>query len=119
MGNPFVYMELHADSVPKAKDFYQKLLDWNFEDMDTPAGPYTMIQVGEGTGGGMMKNQAPNAPSHWLPYIQVDDLTGATAKAKKLGADIVKDKTEVPNMGWFTVITDPAGAAVALWEPKL
>ncbi len=118
MGNPFVHLELHAGSVPEAKKFYQNLLDWKLDDMETPVGTYTSISVGEGTGGGMMKNQAPSGPSHWLPYILVDDVAGATAKAKKLGASIVKEKTEVPNMGWFTVITDPTGAAVGLWQAK-
>jgi hypothetical protein len=28
----------------------------------------------------------------------------------------VKDVTEVPQMGWFSVIVDPTGAALALWQ---
>ena len=40
------------------------------------------------------------------------------AKAKSLGAIIVKDVTEVPNTGSFSVIIDPTGAAIGLWQPK-
>jgi predicted enzyme related to lactoylglutathione lyase len=39
-------------------------------------------------------------------------------KAKTLGAKVMKDVTEVPDMGWFSIITDPTGAMLGLWESK-
>ena len=43
---------------------YSKLFAWKLEDMLMPEGSYTMIKVGEGTGGGMMKQHPmPGAPS--------------------------------------------------------
>jgi predicted enzyme related to lactoylglutathione lyase len=60
----------------------------------------------------------PGAPSAWLAYVGVDDVAAATAQAKSLGATILMEKTEVPGMGWFTVLLDPTGAALALWETK-
>ena len=41
-----------------------------------------------------------------------------TSKAKTLRAKVMKDVTEVPDMGWFSIITDPTGAMLALWEAK-
>lgn len=116
MANPFVHVELMTSDVTKAKKFYQGLFDWKLEDM--PGMDYTMINVGEGTGGGMMKNPMPNAPSHWLAYVLVDDIQAATKKAKSLGAAIHKDVTEVGDYGWLSVIADPTGAALGLWQPK-
>jgi predicted enzyme related to lactoylglutathione lyase len=119
MANAFVHIELNTTDPEKAKAFYSKLFDWKLEDMDMgPSGTYTMIRAGEGPGGGMLNHPQPGAPSAWLTYVNVDDVTAATAKAKSLGAQVMKDKTEVPGMGWFTIITDPTGAALALWEPK-
>jgi predicted enzyme related to lactoylglutathione lyase len=43
----------------------------------------------------------------------------ATEKAKKLGAKIVRDVTEVPGAGWLSIITDPTGATLGLWKPKV
>ena len=85
MGNPFVHVELMSTDVAKAKTFYGKLFDWKLEDMDMGDMSYTMIKVGEGTGGGLMKNPMPNAPSLWVAYVNVDDVNAATAKAKLLG----------------------------------
>jgi uncharacterized protein len=118
MANPFVHVELNTTDVAKAKGFYSKMFDWKMEDMKMDSGTYTLISVGEGTGGGLMKNPIPNAPSFWLSYVVVDDVDAATKKAKSLGAAVMKDVTEVPGMGWFSIITDPTGAMLGLWKAQ-
>jgi predicted enzyme related to lactoylglutathione lyase len=117
MANPFVHVELNTTDPAKAKDFYGKLFTWKLEDMQMgPDLTYTMIQPGEGTGGGLLKQLAPGAPSAWLAYVDVDDVKASTEKAKSLGARVMKDVTEVPGMGWFSIIIDPTGAALGLWQ---
>ena len=119
MANPFVHIELNTTDAGKAKSFYGKLFDWQLEDMPMGDGSvYTMVKVGEGTGGGLMKHPMPGAPSLWLPYILVDDIKAATSKAKSLGGNVVKDVSEVPGMGSFSIITDPTGATFGMWESK-
>ncbi len=118
MGNPFVHVELNTTDVARAKAFYGELFDWKLEDMQMPEGAYTMIRVGEGTGGGLMKHPMPGAPSTWLAYVLVDDLVAATAKAASLGANVIKNATEVMGAGSFSIILDPTGAVLGLWEPK-
>ena len=113
MGNPFVHVELQTTDLSKAKKFYKGLFNWKLE--DTPM-DYTMINVGEGTGGGMWVNK--DVPPNWLAYVQVDDVEATTKKAKSLGAKVCKDVTEVPGAGWLSVIADPTGAALGLWQPK-
>jgi uncharacterized protein len=117
MANPFVHVELMSTDVTKSKEFYQSLFDWKLEDV--PGMDYTIINVGEGTGGGMMQVPMPGMPSSWMAYVLVDDLAACTEKAKSLGANIVKPITEVPGMGSFSVMVDPIGAALAMWQPKM
>ena len=116
MANPFVHVELNTTDVAKAKSFFGKLFDWKLEDMPMEGGSYTIIQVGEGTGGGIMKHPMPGAPSFWLAYVLVDDIDAATKKVKALGGTVMKDKTEVPGMGWLAIIVDPTGAHLGLWK---
>ncbi|MFZ1548641.1 MAG: VOC family protein [Candidatus Nitrotoga sp.] len=120
MANPFVHIELQTGDVAKAKEFYSKLFDWKLEDLPMPggSGTYTMINVGEGTGGGMMTSPAPGVPPQWLAYIGVDDVAASTAKAKLLGATVVQDVMEVGSYGWMSIIVDPTGATFALWKEK-
>ena len=117
MANPFVHVELNTTDLSKAKEFYSKLFDWKLEDI--PGMNYTTIGVGGGTGGGMMTHPMPGAPSFWLAYIAVDDIHAATAKATSLGANMVKDVTEVPGMGSFSIFLDPTGACFAMWQAKM
>ncbi len=118
MGNPFVHVELNTTDVDKAKSFYGRLFDWKLENAPIGGGHYTLIEVGEGTGGGLVKHPMPGAPSIWLPYVLVDDIHGATAKAKSLGATIIKDVMDVPGTGSLSIFADPTGAVLGLWEPK-
>jgi predicted enzyme related to lactoylglutathione lyase len=119
MANPFVHVELNTTDVDKAKEFYSQLFDWELEDMAMgPSGTYTIIKVGDGTGGGLLKNPMPGVPSFWLAYVLVDDIDAATKKAESLGAKIVKNSIEVPDMGWLSIIADPTGAALGLWQTK-
>ena len=120
MANPFVHVELNTPDPERAKKFYSKLFAWQLEAMPNPAvpdGSYTMIKVGQGTGGGIMK-QIPGGPSGWLAYVEVGDIKSATQKAKSLGAKIMKDVTEVMGMGSLSFIQDPTGSVLGLWQPK-
>src|ERR1700691_182450 len=119
MANPFVHVELNTTDVSKAKTFYGGLFNWKLEDIPMGGGSYTIIGVGEGVGGGIMKHPVPGAPSAWLAYVLVDDIGAATKKAKSLGATMMKDVTEVMGMGSLSIIIDPTGAALGLWQPKM
>ncbi len=117
MANPFVHIELQTRDVAKSKKFYASMFNWKMKEilgMD-----YTIIDVGEGTGGGIMKNPKPGDRDNWLPYILVDDVAASTKKAASLGATIAQDITEVPDMGLFSVIIDPTGSPFGLWQPKM
>jgi uncharacterized protein len=116
--NPFVHVELNSNDPAKAKEFYGELFQWELEDMPMGDDTYTLIKVGKGTGGGMMRNMIPGAQSFWLAYVDVDDIQAATEKAKSLGAKVMKDVTEVMGMGWLSILTDPTGAMLGLWQTK-
>ena len=120
MANPFCHLELASTDAAKAKTFYSSFFDWKLTDMDMGGGmTYTTFKpTDDSPGGGMMQHPVPGAPSSWLPYVLVDDINAANAKAKSLGAKIMKDTQEVPNMGWFSIIIDPTGAALGLWQAK-
>lgn len=117
MANPFVHVELSTTDPAKAKSFYGQLFDWKLEDMQMgPDMTYTLVDPSGGTGGGMMKQMCEGAPSAWMPYVIVDDVAAATKKATALGATVMKDVSEVPGMGLFSIIVDPTGAVLGLWQ---
>ena len=93
-------MELMTTDVKAAKEFFGRLFDWKLK---VPKGrttfPYTMINVGEGAGRGIMANPMPRIGSLWIPHVEVDDVSAATEKAKALGGTVMKPLTAVKGMG--------------------
>ena len=116
MANPFTHIELDTTDVAKAQAFYQGLFDWTFNEI--PDAGYTFIKTGSEPGGGLMKHPVPGAPSSWLVYVEVSDIVASTKKAASLGAQVMKDVTEVMGAGRISVLIDPTGAAIGLWQPN-
>ena len=117
MANPFVHVELTTHDLPKARKFYSALFGWKLQDTPMPDGKtYTMINVGDGTGGGMMTAPDRGIPPHWLPYVAVDDLAASTKHAKELGATMIMENIPVADFGKFTIFKDPTGAVIAMWQ---
>jgi predicted enzyme related to lactoylglutathione lyase len=116
MPNPFAHIELTTDDLQAAQKFYSKVFAWNLKEM--PGMNYTMIDVGGGTGGGMQMRPMPEAPTGWMPYVQVDDVKATVAKATKAGATAMLPYQEVGDMGAIGVFADPNGAVIGVWEAK-
>ncbi len=51
-------------------------------------------------------------------YVAVEDIPKTLKKAEKLGAETVKEKTEIPGMGWFGLFSDPDGNIIGVFTPK-
>ena len=67
----------------------------------------------------------PNCPLVLWDYAgalemlnRTDEAHASTEKVKALGGKVIMEVQEIPNVGWFSVIMDPTGAALALFKPK-
>jgi hypothetical protein len=112
MSDPVVHLELHTGNLPRACAFYTRLFGWKTEQV----GSYLALGLGrEGFEGGVVESDMSR--SLWLPYVEVDDIARATAQARELGGKVALEPREGA-AGWRAVIAAPAGAGVALWQPK-
>ncbi len=122
--NPVVHFEIYADDPEKLSQFYTSLFDWTvvpIPDMD-----YALIRTVDtdekgmplqkgGINGGLMKRPS-GYEGGWMNYVSVESVESAAERAQKLGATLMKDKSPVPGMGWFAMLTDPQGNLFALWQ---
>ena len=116
----FVWDELHTSDVDAAKSFYGEVLGWKTRDMDMgEMGTYSIFQrAGDVDAAGCMRLQeGMQAPPHWLSYIGADDVDATVARSKELGATVFVEGTDIPNVGRFAVVQDPAGAVFGLFKP--
>jgi predicted enzyme related to lactoylglutathione lyase len=110
-----VHLELHTGDLPAASSFYETLLGWRPERVETGSGTYNALGLGGEISGGIV--ECGTTHSLWLPYVEVERIADATAQARELGATVMLDRREGP-AGWRSVVSSPAGGEVALWQPK-
>ncbi|NUP06080.1 MAG: VOC family protein [Polyangiaceae bacterium] len=116
----FSWAELATTDADAAKKFYGPLFGWKFN--DTPAGDmtYTMNLLGDQAASALYKMGAEmkGMPPHWACYISVDDVDATTKKASANGGKVMKEPFDVMEFGRMSVIQDPSGAALCLWQAK-
>jgi predicted enzyme related to lactoylglutathione lyase len=110
--------ELLTSDDRAAQSFYTSMFGWREQPKDIgPMGTYRVQLAGDKQAGGIMKNPQVRAPSFWLAYFLVEDLARSTARAKELGAQAQIESMPIPEVGAFSMLTDPVGAAFALFVP--
>jgi predicted enzyme related to lactoylglutathione lyase len=110
------WADLNTPDPERAARFYTDLFGYELE---AGEGGYLHIKNGPEYIGGIptATHRSPNAPPHWLIYIQVDDCMASTEQAKALGASIYTGPMDIPKVGIMTVLADPQGATFALFQP--
>jgi predicted enzyme related to lactoylglutathione lyase len=118
----FCWLELGTTNQDSAKSFYSSLFGWTAEDQ--PMGPgmmYSIFRLGGNDAGGayaLMKEQVEaHVPPHWMLYIKVESADASAAKAVQLGATQIVAPSDIPNVGRFALLQDPAGAHISIFQP--
>jgi predicted enzyme related to lactoylglutathione lyase len=86
-----------------------------------PDAVYTMANLGEGKiAGALYKMGADMAgiPPHWSSYVTVDSVDERTKKVTAAGGKVVKEPFDVMDVGRMSIIQDPSGATLCLWQAK-
>lgn len=112
----FDWHELQTRDCARAVRFYEAMFGWTTEDAsagsprerhlcrreDAPIGAITISQA------------PPQVPAFWLPFLSVSDLDGVVARARTLGARVLREPAAVPGAGRLAVMVDPRGAICGL-----
>jgi hypothetical protein len=95
--------------------YYTRLFGWTTREVDMAEGPpYVMFRMGDEDIAGMMQfDPAQGIPPMWMAYGTVDDVDRAAAKVTELMGSVYFGPKDIPGVGRFVVIADPAGAALA------
>ncbi|MEZ5990416.1 MAG: VOC family protein [Planctomycetota bacterium] len=115
----FVWHDCMSKDPARSKAFYSELFGWRTQAWNMGEMVYEMLKATDDEAdlfGGLNKVPDENMPSHWISYLSVEDIDAATARAEDLGATVLHPPTEIPTVGRFSIIQDPAGAAVALYR---
>jgi predicted enzyme related to lactoylglutathione lyase len=106
------WMQLSSSAPASTIQFYSDLVGWSNNGEPMPG--YHVFGKGEENLGGITALEDGQPGPAWVPFITVDDLDAAVAKAEELGGSIIQPITPIPQAGRIAVIGDPQGGATGL-----
>ncbi len=112
------WFELRTTDPKKAGDFYTKLFGWTVEKSEVGSGSmeyFTFKNDGRPAAGMFeIKEEMGKIPPHWGIYFTVNNLEKTLEKATKMGANLLYDIINIPEIGRFTGLQDPEGIAFSV-----
>lgn len=117
--NEFCWNRLMTRDLNEAKKFYSKLFGWELHKANLGDLPIFVFKKGNKEVGGLMETPIGLEESfspHWMSFIAVDDIHLSVAQAVELGASIILPVKAIGTSGHVSIITDPVGARVGLWQ---
>jgi len=111
-----VWADVIVPDVREAADFYQHLFGWEYEVGGSELGYYrTALEAGRKVAG-IGDAYSPDAPAAWTIYFATPDIIKTVARANELGAVIVMEPEEIPQLGMAAMASAPGGATFGLWQ---
>ena len=117
-----VWNDLITEDVEAAQRFYGGLFGWTFQEATGPGRQrYVLAKSGKVYVGGLVPVAKPadgTRLSRWLPYVSVDDVDRAVARATAAGAKVAVPARDV-GLGRIAAIIDPEGAVIGLARSRI
>lgn len=107
-----VHVELSSRDLTESAKFYQDLFGWKTEMV--PEMNYATWEAGEAPMGGFNPPDM-SKPGEVLIYIDSENIDADLKRAESLGGTVLREKTEIPKIGWFGIFKDPTGNQVGLF----
>lgn len=123
MAGGVVHFEIPADDENRAREFYRSAFGWGFQvmpemeyslAMTTPVDEHGRPATTGSINGGLYRRSGElTAP---VVTVDVEDIDAALARIGALGGSVLREKMEVPGMGWNAYFKDTEGNVVGLWQ---
>ena len=116
----FCWMDLAASDAPAASAFYTALLGWR-AGVHTANGGQLIRFSADGRPVASLyqlsrRHLGDGVPSHWTPYVAVADVAQSASRAEALGARVIVAAFELPGIARISLLQDPVGAVIGLWQ---
>ena len=109
MPNHVQFFAITAENVERARQFYERVFGWTFEDWGPPG--FYLIH-GAGLSGALQGRHEPLAGNHPRSFeltVGVDDIDDIARKVEAAGGAIVMQKSHIETVGTLIHFTDSEG----------
>lgn len=117
MNNPIQWVEIPAEDLERAKNFYDKVFKLKFEFIDMPGSRMYMFGEMQATGSGGSIYEASDikpGTNGTTVYFECEDVNETIALVEPAGGKILIPKSDIGEFGFFAHILDTEGNRIGL-----
>ena len=124
MKNPVNWFEIATTDLERAKDFYSKVFERNFQLIEMPESKMYMFEGVEGGGAlnasGALVLDKGNTPSAdgTIVYFECEDAAVEEGRVEAAGGKVILPKMSIGQFGFISQIIDTEGNRIGLHSHK-
>jgi uncharacterized protein len=113
-----IWFDLATNDADGAREFYQRVLGWQYDISGPEFGHYAMAKRDGAVAAGIGPLQADDpSPPAWTVYFGVTSADATAAKIVAKGGRVMVEPMDVGSFGRMAICQDPTGAVFGLWQP--
>jgi predicted enzyme related to lactoylglutathione lyase len=109
------WIDVMTTDVDSARNFYGDLFGWQFQIGDEQTGYYSTGLIDGKRAAGVFEMHLDHPPV-WTTYLATDDADATAALVTEHGGTIAQPTMDVMDLGRMTIVQDPTGGTVGLWQ---
>ncbi|MCW8092556.1 VOC family protein [Alteromonas sp. ASW11-130] len=120
-GNPVGWFEIYVDDMERAKAFYQRVFDIEFEQISVPSEEGLIMQSfpskmeNYGAGGALVKMpEYPAGNNSILVYFSCEDCAVEESRVDGAGGEVLRSKMSIGEYGFIALFKDTEGNMLGL-----
>lgn len=113
----FHYVELPADSIERASEFYAQVFGWRFIEPPGDHAVKDIVYLEETPEVGICTRARPTPAAGVRPGVAVDSIEETLERVERAGGQVVSRAEDVGD-GYVAVFEDTEGNHVSLWAFK-
>ena len=124
--NPFTWIEIYVDDMPRAKTFYETVLQIEMTPMEVPGGFDDLEMLcfpwspdGNNASGALCKTKDMKAGiGGTLVYFATEDCAIETSRVENAGGKVLQNKFAIGPHGFCSIIMDTEGNSIGFHSVK-
>lgn len=107
------HVEIPSTDLERSSLFFNKIFGWKFKPFGNG---YLLFNNQKGIMVGLRKVDNVTAGDTTVFHVNIKDIDDVLIKAKENGGKVKREKTVIPAMGWYALLTDPDGNTIGLYQ---
>ena len=121
--NPISWFEIYVDEMPRAKKFYEAVLEVSLEKLDTPSDDMGDMEMQAfpssmdlcGASGSLVKMEGfPAGGNSTLVYFGCEDCAVEESRVVDAGGKVTRGKMSIGEFGFISLVVDTEGNMIGL-----